>query len=271
MRAFAILTDVTLCIGCEECVLACKRVNHTGEDAPWAWQRDPSDLSSTRWTTIVRAPRGRYVRVHCRHCLEPACASACPVGALHRTPEGAVTYDSTICMGCRYCMVACPFKMTRYEWSSPTPRVRKCVLCYEKIRRGELKQPACTAACPAQATIFGDREVLLAEARARLRAHPGRYIDHVWGEHEVGGTSVLYISDVDLSSAGWPAGLKNSSYPALTLPALHLVPGTFVGVTVAMAGLSWVIRRRQKLAEEGDEAPTEREAADDSESKENKP
>jgi formate dehydrogenase iron-sulfur subunit len=248
MRSFAILTDVTRCIGCEECVAACKRTNDTGHDEPRRWQRDPSDLSESRWTTIVRAPRGRYVRLQCRHCLEPACVSACPVGALHRTPEGAVAYDATICMGCRYCMVACPFRMTRYEWSSPVPRVRKCILCYEKIMRGELKQPACTAACPNQATIFGDRKALLAEAHARIHANPGRYLDHVWGEREVGGTSVLYISDVDLRTAGWPSTLRPSPYPALTLPVLETVPWTFVAVSGVMAGLSWVIRRRQELA-----------------------
>jgi len=250
MRSFALLTDVSRCIGCEECVLACQRTNGVGDDAPWAWQGDSSDLSESRWTTIVRAPRGRYVRLHCRHCLEPACASACPVGALHRTPEGVVAYDPAICMGCRYCMVACPFQMTRYEWSSPTPRVRKCILCYEKIKRGELTQPACTAACPTKATIFGDRNTLLAEARGRIRENPGHYVHHVWGEREVGGTSVLYLSDVDLGTAGWPHGLQASSYPALTLTALRTVPTTFLVVTAGMSALSWIIKRRQKLAEE---------------------
>jgi formate dehydrogenase iron-sulfur subunit len=253
MRSMAILTDVTRCIGCEECVLACRRTNDTGPDAPWRWERSVQDLSESRWTTIVPAPKGRFVRVHCRHCLEPACASACPVGALHRTPEGPVAYNSTICMGCRYCMIACPFMMTRYEWSSATPRVRKCILCYDKVMSGELEQPACTAACPAKATIFGAREALLAEAHARIAAEPARYIDHVWGEKEVGGTSVLYISDVDLETAGWPAGLRQSSYPALTHPALSTVPWTFASVGAAAFGLSWIIDRRRKLA--GDEPP----------------
>jgi formate dehydrogenase iron-sulfur subunit len=264
MRSFAILTDVTRCIGCEECVTACQRTNHTGDDAPWAWQGDPSDLSESRWTTIVRAPRGRYVRLQCRHCVDPACVSACPVGALRRSPQGAVTYDSDICMGCRYCLMACPFRLTRYEWSSATPRVRKCILCYEKIMDGELTQPACTAACPTQATIFGDREALLAEAHTRIRTNPGRYIDHVWGEHEVGGTSVLYISDVDLGTAGWPHGLLSSSYPALTRPILDTVPPTFLVVGAGMLGLSWVIGRRRKRAQESrqDGAPPEQPEAE---------
>jgi formate dehydrogenase iron-sulfur subunit len=248
MKSMAILTDVTRCIGCEECVLACRRTNGTGVDEPWRWQRSAEDLSESRWTTIVPAGGNHFVRVHCRHCLEPACASACPVGALHRTPEGPVAYDADLCMGCRYCMIACPFMMTRYEWSSATPRVRKCILCYDKVKSGELAQPACTAACPTQATIFGDRDALLAEAHARIAASHGRYIDHVWGEREVGGTSVIYISDVDLAAAGWPAGLRQSSYPALTHAALATVPWTFASVGAAALGLSWIIDRRRRLA-----------------------
>jgi formate dehydrogenase iron-sulfur subunit len=250
MKSFAILTDVTKCIGCEDCVAACKKANATGEDdAPWKWQGEAEDLSSTRWTTIART-EGRYVRVHCRHCLDPACAAACPVAALYTTESGAVAYNADICMGCRYCMVACPFRMTRYEWESPIPRVRKCVLCYEQIQDGTRKEPACTAECPTEATIFGEREALLAEARRRIEAEPDKYIQHVWGEHEVGGTSVLYISDVDLQAAGWPAELPGHAVPELATRVLGTVPATFLTVGAAMAGIHWVVRRRDKLAAE---------------------
>jgi formate dehydrogenase iron-sulfur subunit len=249
MKSFAILTDVTKCIGCEDCVAACKKANEIGDqDAPWKWQSDANDLSATRWTTIQRTPEGRFVRVHCRHCLEPGCAAACPVGALEVTDVGAVAYHPDICMGCRYCLMACPFVMTRYEWDSPTPRVRKCILCYDGIRAGRLEQPACTEKCPTGATIFGEREALLAEARKRIAAEPGKYIDHIWGEHEVGGTSVLYISDVDLTTAGWPARLPEHAVPELATSVLRTVPATFVGVGIAMAGIHWIVRRRQKLA-----------------------
>jgi formate dehydrogenase iron-sulfur subunit len=264
-RSFAILTDVTLCIGCEECVAACKRTNHTGEDdAPWRWQGNAEALSSTRWTTIART-HDRYVRVQCRHCLDPACAAACPVGALHTTESGAVAYDPDICMGCRYCMVACPFRLTRYEWDSPVPRVRKCILCYDALRSGELDQPACTAACPTEATIFGEREALLAEARRRIGAAPDRYIDHIWGEHEVGGTSVLYISDVELTAAGWPKGLPGHAVPELATTVLDTVPATFLTVGAGMAGIHWVIRRRDKLAAESSPPSPEPEASSDEE------
>ncbi len=248
-ESMAILTDVTRCIGCEECVTACQRTNHTGVDAPHSWQPNARDVSSSRWTTLAVTDEGRWVRVHCRHCLDPGCAAACPVGALHKTPEGPVAYDPEICMGCRYCMMACPFRLTRYEWSSPTPRVRKCILCYEKVKTGELSQPACTAACPSEATVFGTRDELLAEARRRIAARPDLYIDHVWGEHEVGGTSVLYISDVDLGGAGWPHALDDRPRPVQARHVLHTVPYTFVGVAALMYGVHWTWERRQLVAQ----------------------
>jgi formate dehydrogenase iron-sulfur subunit len=250
MTSFAILTDVTRCIGCEECVAACKKANGTGEDdLPWKWQGGAAELSSTRWTTIART-QGRFVRVHCRHCLDPACAAACPVGALHRTPDGAVTYDATICLGCRYCVLACPFRITRYEWDSPVPRVRKCIFCHDAVASGRLAEPACTAACPTEATVFGEREALLAEARRRIAAAPRRYLHHVWGEDEVGGTSVLYISDVDLQGAGWPRTLPGHPVPELAEKVLGTVPATFLTVGAAMASVHWVVRRREKRAAE---------------------
>jgi len=268
MSSFAILTDVTKCTGCEECVLACKTTHATGEkDSPRKWQGAATDLSSTRWTTIART-EGRHVRVHCRHCLEPACAAACPVSALHTTAEGVVAYDPGICLGCRYCMMACPFGMTRYEWESANPRVRKCILCYEKLQSGELKEPACTAACPEKATVFGERDALIAEAKRRIAERPGLYLDHIWGEHEVGGTSVLYISDVDLVEASWPTTLPAGAVPDLADRVLHTVPTTFVTVGLAMAGIHWVVGRRRKLAAE--EAAAARDEAE-TDSPENTP
>ncbi len=251
MKSMAILTDVTLCIGCEECVAACDTTYQTGPDAPFRWQSKTDDLSSTRWTSLAEAPDGRFARVQCRHCLDPACAAACPVGALIRTEEGAVSYDAEICMGCRYCMVACPFGMTRYEWSSAAPRIRKCLLCYPKIKAGELEQPACTKSCPTKATIFGERDALIAEAKRRIQEQPDKYINHIWGLDEVGGTSVLYISDVDLDTAGWPASLGNHARPVLARNVLHTVPYTFAGVAALMFGVHWSYERRIKVAEAG--------------------
>lgn len=250
MTQMAILTDVTLCIGCEECVVACKATNDTGRDRMWRWQRRIDDLSDSRWTTIIRRPDDHYVRQQCRHCLEPACVSACPVGALKKTRSGAVTYDPDICMGCRYCMMACPFGIPRYRWVDPVPTVRKCVLCHDKLESGELDQPACTAACPAEATVFGVREELLELAHQRIRENPNRYIDKVWGEHEAGGTSVLYLSDIDLGFLALNPDIGTDPLPSTTVPAMTLVPPVFVGMGAVMAGAWWVIERRMRLQQE---------------------
>lgn len=260
MSQMAMLTDVTRCIGCEECVQACKATNRTGEDRPWGWQGRIDDLSASRWTTVLRFPGGRFVRQHCRHCLEPACVSVCPVGALRKTKEGAVVYDSAICMGCRYCMMSCPFAIPRYLWSEPVPYVRKCIFCYDKLQAGELQQPACTAACPTGATIFGKREELLALARERIRGSPGRYLDRVYGESEVGGTSVLYISDVDLDALAWRPDLGTTPLPELTWRAQKMVPFVFAGVGALMFGTSWIIGRRMKRMSEAAPASPGQEA-----------
>jgi formate dehydrogenase iron-sulfur subunit len=245
MRA-AILTDTTKCIGCHECVIACKKVNGLELDVPRRWDLDDG-LSARNWTSIVEGPSHSFVRKQCRHCLEPACVSACPVGALQQTEAGAVVYNSDKCMGCRYCMMACPYGIPRYDWDQTVPYVRKCILCYERLKAGS--KPACTEACPTQATIFGDRSDLIAEAHRRIQEKPHAYINRVWGEHEVGGTSVLYISNVDLSFLTHGQPLGSEPVPETTAAAMNAVPFAFTGVLAAMAGLNWIIGRRRKLSE----------------------
>lgn len=249
--SMAILTDVTKCIGCESCVAACKQVNDTGKDQPWRWQKRIDDLSATRWTTIIRRPGQHFIRQQCRHCLEPACVSVCPVGALQKTPEGPVIYNSKICMGCRYCMMSCPFAIPRYLWSEPVPYVRKCIMCYHKIKSGGLKEPACTKACPTGATIFGGRDALIKEAKKRIHDQPDKYINRVWGETEVGGTGVLYISDIPLDFLGWQKELPAEPLPERVFRVLKTVPGIFVGVGVGMYGVYWIIERRERLLHRG--------------------
>jgi formate dehydrogenase iron-sulfur subunit len=239
----AILTDTTKCIGCNECVIACKKVNHLEPDAPRRWDIDDG-LSARNWTSIVEGPNGSRVRKQCRHCVDPACVSACPVGALTKSATGAVVYDDTKCMGCRYCMMACPFGIPRYDWDRTIPYVRKCILCNDRIRAGG--QPACTEACPTKATIFGDRDLLLAEAHRRIDANPGALVDKVWGESEIGGTSTLYVSNVDLSFLGAGQPLGSVPLPERTALAMHSVPFAFTGAVAVMAGLNWIIGRRMK-------------------------
>lgn len=241
----AILTDTTKCIGCEECVAACKKANHIGPDLP-VRDPNPDGLSATRWTSIVIRPGKRYVRKQCRHCDEPACASVCPVGAIHKTKEGPVVYDGSKCMGCRYCMMACPYGIPRYDWTSAVPYVRKCIMCYPRLMAG--KQPACTEACPQKATIFGSREELIAEAQNRFKKNPGRYVETVWGEHEVGGVNVLYISDIPIDFLGWKKDLGTEALPQTTWRVLKTVPPLFLGTGAVMGSVYWIVDRRMKLS-----------------------
>lgn len=246
MSTKAILTDTTLCTGCEKCVAACKEVNRLGPDRPRRWQLRIDDLSATRFTTVVRHD-GQFVREQCRHCVEPACVSACLVGAMQKTAEGPVVYDSDRCMGCRYCMVACPFEVPRYDWASATPTVRKCNMCAPRLAAGRL--PACVEACPQKATIFGERDELLAEAHRRIQARARPYVDRVYGETDVGGTSVIMISSVPLDFLA--AGMVSSQpLPELTWAALSKVPPLALGVGGLMAGVFWITGRRMKLEAE---------------------
>jgi formate dehydrogenase iron-sulfur subunit len=247
MSVKALLIDTTRCIGCEQCVEACRRENRLGPDRPRRWQRRTTDLSATRFTTIVHRD-GQSIKQQCRHCLEPACVSACLVGAMRKTPEGPVVYDGDRCMGCRYCMMACPFEIPRYEWAAAVPYVRKCTMCAPRLAEGRL--PACVEACPEQAVIFGDRDDLLAEAHRRLRADPGRYVGRVYGEHDVGGTSVLMISSIDLGFLAARPGVSDQPLPELTWAVLSKVPGVALGVGGLMTGVFWITQRRMKLERE---------------------
>ncbi len=239
-----ILTDVTKCIGCNECTKACVKNYNLPETPPYT-QETGDGLSAYRYTSIIRVSANRFVRKQCRHCLEPACASACIVGALHKTPEGAVHYDESKCIGCRYCMLACPYGIPRYEWHTATPYVRKCSMCYERISEGKI--PHCVEACPKEATIFGTREELLEIAKERLDENPRLYLQHIDGEKDVGGTSVLYVSDVPLDFIGWKKEMGTKPLPALTWGALSKVPGLALGVGAVMGGTYWIIERRNKL------------------------
>jgi formate dehydrogenase iron-sulfur subunit len=247
----AILFDVARCTGCEKCVAACvaeRGLDPARADRARAEARD--GLSEDRWLAIRKVADGRFTRNSCLHCLDPSCVSACLVGGLTKTALGPVVYDPAKCIGCRYCMLACPFHVPRYQWREERPYVRKCDMCVDRQRRGEV--PACVAACPHEALAFGERDALLAEARARIaagRAGSPKYLDHIWGERELGGTSVLYVSDVSLEALGWPVP-EAPPIPELTVPLIEKTP--FIGLSVAscLLGIHWVIRRRMELGAE---------------------
>ncbi len=251
--SFGVLHDITLCVGCRACEAACAKVNHL--PAPAKPFTDLSVLNQYRRTTPtaytvvnkfeIPGHKGPVFRKNqCNHCLEPACASACFVRAFTKTKTGAVTYDPDVCVGCRYCMIACPFEIPTYEYDEPlTPRIMKCTLCYPRLVNGQL--PGCVEACPKEALIFGKRPDLLKIARERFRKYPGRYIDHIYGETEMGGTSWLYISGVPFSQLGMREDLGITPAPELTSGALSAVP-LVVGLwPVLLMGLFAISKRKE--------------------------
>ncbi len=236
----AMLIDTTLCIGCLACEDACQAKNNLPDC-------DQSDLSACKFTKVIE--RGDYyIRRMCMHCVDPACVSVCPVGALYKLAEGPVVYNEDLCMGCRYCIQACPFQIPTYEWNSPVPLVKKCWFCDDRVLAGE--QPACAEQCPTGATIFGDRDELLVEARSRIAESPAEYIKHIFGEHEVGGTSMLFISGISFEEAGFPSGVIEKPLPLLTWNVLSKVPDFVLVSGVFLGGIAWIINRRMMLEEE---------------------
>jgi formate dehydrogenase iron-sulfur subunit len=243
---YSILVDVTKCTGCEKCVDACidvNKLNKTKADYDRATAKD--GLSDNRFLSIVEVEQGHFARKSCMHCLEPSCVSACLVGGLTKTENGAIVYDPDKCIGCRYCMLSCPFSIPRYQWDKPSPYIKKCQMCYDKLEDGG--KPACVEACPSNAIVFGDRKQLLAKAKSIIRKDPSKYIDHVWGEKEFGGTSLLYISDVDLAEIGWPEK-STTSIPELTEPLIEKTPFIGLGVGLGLVSLNWIVGRRKALA-----------------------
>src|SRR6185437_11776227 len=192
-------------------------------------------------------PRGdKFVRRMCLSCEDPACASVCPVGAIKKTAQGAVRYDGSKCIGCRYCMIACPNSVPKYEWSKLAPYVKKCDMCSERVAQGQ--QTACAEACPTGATFFGDRDQLLREARRRLDSDPN-YVQRIYGEREFGGTSVLFISDVPFEKLGFTVvPSEEPPLPTLTASALGEVPTVVLVGGSLLAGLYWITQRRSEVA-----------------------
>jgi len=251
-----VLFDSTRCIGCRKCEEGCNAVNELPE--PDRSFRDLSLLETKRRTTaktytVVNrygdAVSGRgplYSKIQCNHCLEPACASACFVRAFNKNASGAVTYDASVCVGCRYCMIACPFEIPTYEYDSAiSPRVMKCTMCHPRILKGLL--PGCVEACPTEALTYGKREDLLRIGRERIRTFPDRYVNHIYGENEMGGTSWLYLSKVPFKDLDMREDLGVTPAPKLTAGALSAVP-IVVGLwPVLLGGIYAINKRKEKI------------------------
>jgi formate dehydrogenase iron-sulfur subunit len=238
----AILYDSTLCIGCKACEGACaERWGFPYNDKVAAEEK-----ISAHKLTAVETHGDKFCRRLCMNCLQPACVSVCPVGALDKTELGPVTYDASKCMGCRYCMQACPFQVPSYEWNQRLPKMRKCDMCYDRQSQG--KATACSEICPMQATITGDRDALIAEARQRIAAKPDQYYQKIYGLKEVGGTSVLYLSAVPFEQIGLRTGVPQEPLPETTWRVLELVPDVVSTGTVLLGGIWWISNRRAEVA-----------------------
>ena len=249
------LVDLTKCIGCGWCQQACKEWNHLPAnplDEAGCAQVDDC-LSADTWTLpelqSIEEDGQQYqvfVKRQCMHCVNPACVSACPVGALQKLDSGAVVYDCTRCIGCRYCMVACPFGIPKFEWAEPLPRIQKCTFCAD--RQADGLEPACAAACPTGALTFGDRGTLIAQAEARIQADPDRYFHHLYGEEELGGTSWMYLSPVAFETLGFPL-LGTEPVTSLSeAVATYGTVGVAASVTLLLGGLYyWFNGRQPKL------------------------
>jgi len=245
----ALLIDISMCIGCNACQDGCKVANKLPEGAEKL-------LSPTAYTALEEHD-GKFVRRLCQHCQVPTCVSVCPVGAFTKTADGPVLYDAEKCIGCRYCMQACPFRVPRYEWKSTHPRVQKCIFCYTRLAQG--KQTACAEACPTGATKFGDRDELIAEANKRMAAEPGKYTPKIFGQEDVGGTSVLYLSPVPFEQLGFDVKLGKEPMPDLTMAAMEKIPNVVTVGGVMLGGIWWITKRRDEVQKhEGSHKPTSR-------------
>lgn len=256
--SMGMLFDAHMCIGCRECQYACRqrRIEEdprlTEENVP----HSPDTLSDDTWTIIKLYQDERdesnysFVKSQCMHCVEPACAAACPVGALEKTKEGPVIYHGDVCIGCRYCMAACPFNIPKYQWEEVFPLVQKCDFCADRQVQG--LPPACAEACKNNVLLYGKRSELLKIARERIEAQPDVYQNHIYGEFELGGTSILYISDVAFEKLGLPT-YAGTALPGLTWPWMSAVPGIFVGMASLMTGIYFFRKRsedKQKKSKE---------------------
>jgi formate dehydrogenase iron-sulfur subunit len=251
----AILYDSTLCIGCRACELACNEENQLGRAieeifAGCAFQ-DNRALAADVFSCVTQhaddadPSNVAFGKAQCMHCLDPACASVCPVGAMEKTREGPVVWHPELCLGCRYCMMACPFEVPRFEWDSPNPRIRKCTMCHERVRAGE--RPACVEICPSGALAFGSRDELLSEAQRRIAERPREYVHHVYGQYEAGGTSVLHLAAKPFDELGYKAGLPEVSPVAATRPAMATIPFVLNGLALFVGVSAWLTRRKGKL------------------------
>lgn len=246
--AVGLLYDGTKCIGCKACVVKCKETGGLPADVDGygAGLYDaPEDLNEYTRNVIKLVKDGgetAFVKRQCMHCIDPACVNACMMGALGKREFGLVTWENNKCIGCRYCQVACPFGVPKFQWSKTSPRIVKCDLCVDRIKDG--KQPACADVCPRGAILYGKREQLLQEAHKRLDENPKLYVPKVYGENELGGTQVLYLSHVEFEKLGFKFN-DTKPVPELQQTVQHGIYKGFVA-PLALYGLLGAVMFRNR-------------------------
>ena len=251
------LIDMTRCTGCRACQVACKQWNQMKAEKTTFFHgegyQNPPAMSENTLTRIKFRDYQKhgenefaFYKEMCMHCNEPACASVCPVLALIKTDEGPVVYDSKRCIGCRFCMIACPFGIPKYQWSKALPLVVKCTGCHSRIKEG--LKPACAKACPS-AISYGSRTEMIEKAKKRLSAYPDKYINRIYGLEEAGGTSVFYLSALPFDELGF-RHITKRPLPSLTWSALRLVPIVFITMGSTLTFVSWLTHRKDRMRRE---------------------
>jgi Fe-S-cluster-containing dehydrogenase component len=246
-NAVSMLYDTTRCIGCQSCVAACAEANNLQQNGVHLTTPDLSSFTKNiiKLYKPVNGGAWSYVKQQCMHCIDPACVGGCSFFALTKNSEnGVVSWNSKKCIGCRYCEIACPFHVPKFQWEGFNPKIVKCELCKERLAAG--KQPACTSVCPVHAVVYGTREELLAEAKNRIAEHPGKYYENrVYGEHDGGGTQVLYLTHVPFEKLGLP-NLGTESVPSKYLKWQRRLYSYLAVPVVLYASMVGVIRGNWK-------------------------
>ena len=257
-----VLVDTTVCVGCRNCEWACKDAHNlpagnlnSYEDRKIMEAKRRPD--KTALTVVNEYSAGKNsslpvdIKVQCMHCDHPACVSACIVGAFSKQENGAVIWDTDMCIGCRYCMAACPFQIPAFEYDKAlNPKIVKCDFCINRTQEGKL--PACVAICPVEALTYGPRNELIKIARNRIKRNPDRYVDHILGEYEVGGTSWMYLSSKEFQELDFPNLGKNPA-PGVSESIQHGIFAYFVppvSLYALLGGIMWIAKRRKELKEE---------------------
>ncbi len=252
--AVGMLYDSTKCIGCKACVVACREANGL---QPEGTLHDKQTELNCNTKNVIKLYKDEqdpsvfaFMKQQCMHCIDPGCVSACMIGAFHKGQGGLVAWDGDKCVGCRYCQVACPFQVPKFEWDKNNPKIVKCELCKDRLAKGGV--PACTEVCPAKAVIYGKVEDLKAEAHRRIAAKPSLYQPKVYGEEEAGGTQVLYLSAVPFEKLGLPK-LDGTSVPYRSESVQHGVYQGMITPVVLYAGLAGVVFRNWRAGRGADD------------------